>query len=282
MNAHKIRKPAWAGQFYPEHPGHLTDTLQRYLDQASVIETLDPVVAIIAPHAGYPYSGPTAAQAYKQLEGKSYRNVIVLAPSHAESFPGASVFDGDAYETPLGRITVNQEIASRLTEGSDDLYLSEMGHHTRGHRAEHSLEVQLPFLQMVLEPDFDIVPTVIHDYRLETLQAIGTRLARVLDDNTLIIASSDLYHGYSYEDCRQMDSRTLAAIEAFDPESFVQGIADGSFQACGAGPIAALMVAVREKWTPHVNIVSQTNSADASSIQGGWTVGYGAVVISHS
>ncbi|MBN1541619.1 AmmeMemoRadiSam system protein B [candidate division KSB1 bacterium] len=276
----KKRVPAWAGQFYPLHPQRLSASIESYLGNAQPFENTGDIVGLIAPHAGYEYSGRVAAAGYRQIQGLDVSTVVVLAPSHVEIFPGVSIYNGEAYLTPLGSVAVDQEIARAITERSSSIYVSESGHRTNSDRAEHSLEVQLPFLQSVLKPGFKIVPMVIHDFDAHICENVGHAIVRSLPEKALIVASSDLYHGYSYDECIETDERTLAAIEKADPVSFIDGIHAGLFQACGAGPIAVLMEASRQLSADRVTIAARTNSADVTGIRSGWKVGYASVLFS--
>jgi AmmeMemoRadiSam system protein B len=277
----KIRQDMWAGQFYPASPGTLDEMMSNFLDSVPVI-SFDGglIVGLIVPHAGYSYSGQTAAFAYKQIENRTFDKIVILAPSHVDAFKGVSVYDGDRYQTVLGQIPVDVETARALTNRSADIFLSDHGHRTSTGRSEHSLEVQLPFLQKVLSNEFKLVPIVFHDYRHSNCQMLGESLADVLDPNrSLVIASSDLYHGYSYEECQNTDRRTLTSLQAFDPVEFIDGTTSMSYQACGAGPIAALLYYGAKIGAGEVKLLSQTNSADVTGQRGGWTVGYASLAV---
>jgi len=277
---HKVRHAAWAGQFYPGHPDKLEMTVREYLNAAPDLEIDGDIVGLIAPHAGYQYSGATAAVAYKQLQGRDFTHAVIIAPSHAEMFNGISVYNGDYYETPLGLIPVDTELAQAIASSGAMLRLSDLGHRTDSDRAEHSLEVQLPFLQLVSSTELKIVPIVFHDYRLENCRELADALAAHLTDKkAVIIASSDLYHGYSYEEYQETDRRTLEGIETFDGEQFCIYANQDIYQACGAGPIAALLMATKKMGATDVQVVAQTNSADVTGMRGGWTVGYASVLV---
>ncbi len=273
----QIREAAWAGQFYPGRPQKLREMIEAFINQAPTASLPGEPLGLIVPHAGYVYSGQTAATGYKQLQGKKIDTVVVISPSHAEFIDGVSVYHGDAYETPLGTIPVDKELSEQLTKHSPLLHLSDAGHKTRGGRAEHALEVQLPFLQVVLAEGFKLVAAVFHDYRPMVCKALGEALAKVHRRGMLIIASTDLYHGYSYEECRRSDARTIAAMLAGNAESFCTGAERGEYQACGAGPVAALLFAASTLGADHIQLLAQTNSADVIGQRGDYTVGYAAL-----
>ena len=281
MKNSNVRQAAWSGQFYPSSAVVLRSMVRDLLDQAPTIEIEGRPIGLIAPHAGYEYSGKTAAAAYGQLLQYHYDTVVIVAPSHTEAIDGVSVFSGSCYGTPLGSIDVDHELAAEICSQSDCLHLSTIGHSEYKHRPEHSLEVHLPFLQEALNGPFRIVPMVFHDYSWRNCQALGKAIATATAnrESVLLVASTDLYHGDSYEDCKQYDAATVQAILANDPEAFLQGVELSHYQACGAGPVAAVQVAANEKGPAKVTLVEQTSSADVTGMRGGWTVGYASLLI---
>jgi AmmeMemoRadiSam system protein B len=154
-----VRRPAVAGMFYDDSPVALRKNIDAFLAQVQNSPFHGTLKGIVAPHAGYVYSGLTAAHAYKLLEGKQYDCVILVGPSHREYFDGISLYSGDAYETPLGRVSIHKELRSALAKESKTIVVS-----NAGHRSEHSLEVQLPFLQRVLG-EFSFVPIIMGEQR---------------------------------------------------------------------------------------------------------------------
>jgi len=280
MKTPKIRKAAWDGTFYPADPEKLGKMIEDFWKKGRSLKIPSQIIGLIAPHAGYEYSGQTAAAAYLQIRGREYNKVIILAPSHTEIFDGVSVYAGEYYETPLGLVKVDTEMAKEICAKNSNIKLSDTGHRTFGNRAEHSLEVQLPFLQKVLKNKFEIVPIVFHDYSWQNCNALGNAISDVLNGKkVLIVASSDLYHGYAYEDCIRIDTETLKGIEAFDPENFCKVFHAAKYQACGAGTITALQVAAKNMGAKEVKVIVRTNSADVTGIKAGWTVGYASAVI---
>lgn len=270
----KIRKPVVAGMFYTADPEQLRAQVNNFLANAELIDIPGEIIALVCPHAGYEYSGQVAAYAYKQVQDKEFDAVVIIAPSHQEYFSGASIYDGDGYETPLGVVPVHTELAKAIAKLDKLIHLS-----SAGHLKEHSLEVQLPFLQQTVNQP-QIVPIVMADHSLETCQRLGEAILSATEGkNVLIIASSDLYHGYSYDDCVATDKRTLAKIEEFDPEGLSRGLADGSCQACGGGPIVAMMFAARRMGADRAKVIKSTNSGDVTGQRSGYIVGYGAAVI---
>lgn len=276
----RIRQPAWAGQFYPSSPLELQKKIRTFLASSPVLPCPDEIVALIAPHAGYDYSGQTAAAAYKQVANRDYETVVLISPSHADAISGVAIYSGDYYATPLGLVPINQSLSGVLAERSPALHLTERGHQAGGERAEHALEVHLPFLQTVLPQGFLLVAVVFHDYSWKNCVALGDAIAESIDpQNTLIVASSDLYHGSSYADCLRTDARTLQSIAAFDVEQFWEKSHTHEFQACGAGPITSAMLASRRLGADQIQIIAKTNSADVAGYRSGYVVGYGAAMI---
>lgn len=219
----RIRNPAVAGIFYPSQPQILASQIDKYLSQAKK-KPFKKIRGIVAPHAGYRYSGPIAASAYAQLINKKYKTVIILGPSHHLPLRGASIPKVTHYQTPLGPV--------RLSEKAEKLLNSKIIRNIEGaHLREHSIEIQLPFLQRVLG-DFELVPIVTG--RVDPEQLAKT-LQPHLDDETLVVASSDLSHYLSYEEAVAKDKHCIEAIPNLDFEEMEL------CEACGKIPILTLM-----------------------------------------
>ncbi|MBI4553705.1 MAG: AmmeMemoRadiSam system protein B [Candidatus Latescibacteria bacterium] len=271
-----IRRSAVAGQFYPESPTLLRQQIDELLQHAETDRVDGEVLALIAPHAGYVYSGQTAANAYKQVAGRRVATVFVLAPSHWDAFEGVSVYTGSGYETPLGVVPVDREKALALIEQEADLVHATL----LGHRREHSLEVQLPFLQCVLPPAWRLVPLVMYERSPDVCRRLASAIAAVSQEtDRLIVASSDLYHGYSYRECTETDERTLRSLERFDPDEFLQGVNTEVYAACGGGPITVAMLAAKQLGADTARVTAHTTSGDVTGQRDGYIVGYGAAVI---
>jgi AmmeMemoRadiSam system protein B len=273
-----VRPAVNAGRygFYPSDPGELRELLDQFFASAVVPEGLDPI-CLVAPHAGYVYSGETAAHAYKLLLGKSMERAIVLAPSHYAAFPGASVFPGRAFATPFGEIPVDRVFVQELLRKGCgfDFYPD-------AERREHALEVQLPFLQYALG-EFELVPVIIYDRSLSNYRRIATALYDVLQaypKPTIIVASSDLYHGPGAQRAYRESAATAEAIVACDPTSFAAGIESGEYMACGAGPILAAMVLSRALVATKGTLLALTTSYAVHPMSEDYVVGYAAVAYS--
>jgi len=207
----KIRQPAVAGSFYPADPQELAKMIDGFLAKAAP-PPLENVVAIVAPHAGYIYSGGVAAYSYALVKGRKFDRVVVIAPSHYEAFGFSSVYDGTAYVTPLGQVPVDTAFAARLAKLDPSIKLSGTGHTPSADRLEHSVEVQLPFLQKTVG-QFQLVPIVMGDQSYEACRALGMALAKLVQGaNTLIVASSDLSHYHTYDEAVRTDQKTLNAV----------------------------------------------------------------------
>ncbi|VAW73960.1 COG1355, Predicted dioxygenase [hydrothermal vent metagenome] len=258
----QIRKPAVAGLFYPEAPLLLQQQLEGYLDAAEVGS--ESPKALIVPHAGYAYSGPTAAYAYRQLDATRGRikRVILLGPAHRVDFPGLAVSSAQYFDTPLGLIPIDQDALDSI------LLLPQVRVFDEAHREEHSLEVQLPFLQQVLGNQFKLLPLVVGE-------ASSQSIAEVLDilwggDETLLLISSDLSHYEDYNSARRLDQATSQAITQLNPDAI------DYHQACGRNPISGLLLAARRHHL-QVRVLDLRNSGDTAGNRDR-VVGYGAYV----
>ena len=274
MKNQEIRKAAVAGSWYTNDPKELRKEMTTYLENAKIAGIDGEILAVISPHAGYAYSGFTAAHSYKQVKGNHYDAVIVLAPSHHEAFSGASVFNKDGYETPLRIVLVEKNIANAIIDHNDDIRFT-----WEGHREEHSLEMQLPFLQVAI-PQLKIVPIVLWDFSWENCKKLADAITKAVQGKkVLLVASSDLYHGYSYDECKQTDNRTLSSIVELDPPQLCEDFQDRNLMACGAGGIVVAELVAMNLGANKAQIIYHTNSNDVTGSRGGYVVGYGSVVI---
>lgn len=262
--AQDVRQPAVAGRFYPGDAAELERAVAAYLEAAAPpARELHPK-AVIAPHAGYVYSGPVAGSAYRclaALRGRVSR-VVLLGPSHRVALRGLAVPGTRAFATPLGEVTLALDAIERL------LRLPQVVVSEAAHAREHSLEVQLPFLQRTLD-HFELVPLAVGD-------ASGEEVAEVLEllwggDETLIVVSSDLSHYLDYAAARELDARTSRAIEALEPEAI------GWDQACGGVAIRGLLLAARQHGL-RARTLDLRSSGDTAGPRSE-VVGYGAYVL---
>ncbi len=267
-----IRQPAVADQFYPGDPKELAALIDRMLADAPAAPVTGRLVGIQVPHAGYPYSGPTAARAFKLLAGLDSVTVVLLGPSHRVMLDRAAVFTAGKWHTPLGDVEVDAGLARAIV--AQDEFLADW---PQAHAQEHSLEVQVPFLQRVLT-NFKIVPIMMLEPEFGQCERVGKAIARAAQGkHVLLLASSDLYHGYSYTDAKRADSLTTGMIVKFEPESLAAAFETGEAQACGSAPVVAMMVAARELGANRSVLLWKTNSNDMTGEKGGYCVGYSAV-----
>lgn len=274
----KARQAGVAGAFYPANPDELKDMVDGFLVKTQVPPTSDPLVALIAPHAGYPYSGSVAAFSYAALKGSKFQRVVIIAPSHYDSFPFSSVYDGEAYVTPLGKVPVDKAFAAKLAAQGNSIRLSSRGHERSGEQSEHSLEVQLPFLQRTLG-QFELVPIIMGDQSYEASRALGVALAKLIgNSDTLIVASSDLSHYHSYDEASTIDHNTLHAIEAWDYYDLSRNLQSRVWEACGGGPIVAAMMAAERLGANRAALLKYANSGDITGDRSR-VVGYSAFAL---
>jgi AmmeMemoRadiSam system protein B/AmmeMemoRadiSam system protein A len=278
------RPPTVAGTFYPSDPDVLRDMID------SLLHTQVPgrygymdITGLVAPHAGYVFSGGVAAAAYKEVKGKDYDVAIIIAPSHHESFRGASVFNGDAYVTPLGNVMVDKELAKTIAAYNDRILYSNKGHKWKGVTPEHSLEVQLPFLQVVL-PETKIVPIVMGSQDLQTEDILMRAIVSALSETEkkyLIIASTDLSHFHSADTAETMDKNLVRTFIRYDYFALQNLLAMGEIEACGGGPLVTMMMATEQLGATHASPVTYLHSGktEAGKSRQDRVVGYFSGVI---
>jgi len=262
--AQKVRPPAVAGSFYPADPKVLSATIDEMLAAVPARPITDAILAVVAPHAGYAYSGPVAAYTYAALKGRKYSRVVVIAPSHFESFDYTSIYDGDAYATPLGNVPIDKAFAAQLAQMSPSMKLSEHGHSPTSAGAEHAIEVQLPWLQKVLG-SFQLVPIVMGNQSYENSRALGVALAKLIaGGDTLIVASSDLSHYHPSNEAVRMDHKSLNALESWDYFSMSRNFEARIWEACGGAPIVSAMIAAERMGANQAQVLKYANSGDVT------------------
>jgi AmmeMemoRadiSam system protein B len=241
-----MKQPNVSGSFYPKEPKQLAAMVHGFL---SAVTASGNPWAIVAPHAGYVYSGATAAYAYKLLEGKKYKNVFILSPSHHFPFQGAGILIEDCYQTPLGKIPINQHICATLGESPAFADLPNV------FEREHALEVQLPFLQTVL-PDFSLIPIIIGQSTYPTLQSIADTLKPYQAPENLFVISTDLAHFHSGKENDALDQKTLEYIQKGDPKKLLET----ACELCGIYPMVVAMLMTE---LPFVHL-KHSNSGDVT------------------
>ncbi len=275
----KVREPGVAGAFYPGDPNTLSQMINDLLEQAEPPVINGNIIGLISPHAGYVYSGHVAAHGFKLLREREIDRVIVISPSHIISFKGSAIYDGTAYRTPLGKINVDTDFCQMLAEKDPSIFLSSEGHETRRQgRLEHALEVQLPFLQHVLDK-FKLVPIIMGEQDYESCRALGIALSETIKDaKTLIVASSDLSHFHTYDEAVKMDGKVISAVEEWDYLNLSRNLSRRVCEACGGGPIIATMIAAERLGANQVKVIKYANSGDVPAGEKNSVVGYMSAV----
>lgn len=214
------RRAVVAGSFYSANPAELKQDLKGLFAEAQPSKNSGTVLAIMAPHAGYVYSGIVAASSYNQIDwSKRYDNIFIIGSSHRISFEGASIYNKGHYETPLGIVDVNLEVANKLIDDATFFFFN-----PSAHSREHSLEVQLPFLQYTLKKNFKIVPIVLGTHSPDICYEIARILYPYFNENNLFIISTDFSHYPGYEDAYRLDKQTAEAIQSNSVETFVNSL----------------------------------------------------------
>jgi hypothetical protein len=278
--------------FYPGSPSSLSATIDDFLASAEKRPAPDlagggKLVALIVPHAGYMYSGQVAASAYKQIEGMHFDTVVLIGVSHRSAIRGASVYKSGSYETPLGAVEIDSDLAGELM-AQDEIFSFQPG----AHAIEHSLEVQIPFLQRVLS-DFRIVPILMGHWSEAVCSAVSDALAETIDGrNILLIASSDMSHYHPYNTACRMDDLAISSIKRMDMAKLMDDLGSGECELCGAAPvITTLMTAKKLEAVPltkgersvvSVEVLQYANSGDVTGDKSSGVVGYFSAAVYQS
>lgn len=287
IKAEDIRESAVSGMFYPANAMDLKSMVKEYLAKASVVKLPkgENIFGLIAPHAGYIYSGQVAGWAFKQVEGRSYDTVLIFGVGHRYPLRKPSVFKKGYYKTPLGLVPVDEELTKAILK--DNLFQSV----DEAHKLEHSIEVQLPFLQLALKNDFKIVPILFSHFSFDMVDKISSVLYKIMktqkDKNILIVASSDLSHYPSYQEGEKVDKATIELIQSLKIKKLIQreekikdsGVANLVTYQCGLGAVTTLMLLAREAGASTVNLIQYKNSGDTSWVKER-IVGYAAMSFS--
>ncbi len=270
MGSALIRRAVLAGSWYPGDPDVLRADVSKYLQSAGGASIDGTIFGLLAPHAGYVYSGGVAAHAYKAVQGRTFDAVMIIAPSHREFFRGVSVYPEGVYVTPLGEVPVDAGLAETI--------VGQCRHASflpAAHAAEHAIEIQLPFLQMVLG-EFWLIPILMGDQTAEICVSLADAIIKAIGNKrVLVIASSDLSHYHPYERAVQMDQSILKHVAAMDPEGLLRELQTGHAEACGGGPAATMMMVARGLGAKRAEILKYANSGDITADRSG-VVGYAA------
>ncbi len=277
-----VRPSPIAGTWYEGEAPRLGASVDGYLREAQIPAFTGQVIGLIAPHAGHRYSGPVAGYAYRAVLGLKFDLVAVAAPMHQFYPQPLLTSTHQAYSTPLGQVEIDHESVAELDTALKDCL--GYGLSPISFDREHSLEIQLPFLQRALAGPFKLLPVMLRDQSPQTAWALGSSLAGVLGKRSgsglsvLLVASTDLSHFYSEPEANLLDSAVLEKIKAFSPEGIYEVEASGKGYACGLGAVTAVLWAAQGLGATQVQVLhhdtSGSQTGDLSSV-----VGYGAAVI---
>ena len=275
-----IRPSPIAGRWYPGDSGRLADSVDNYIESAQLPDIVGEVVGIIVPHAGYTYSGPVAGYAFKAVRDLQTELVVIFSPMHQPYSQSFLTSGHHAYQTPLGTIRIDQEAVSALSATLE----TELGYGlaTVRNDQEHSLEIELPFLQRALTKNFNLLPVMIRGISPDDVETLGRSLAQILyGRSALLVASSDLSHFYDQLQAEQLDAEVLRRVEAFDPLGVLQAEEEGKGFACGRNAIAAVLWAAKDMGADSVQVLNHATSGDVTGDYSG-VVGYAAAVITRT
>jgi hypothetical protein len=254
-----VRKSVIAGTWYPGNAITLRKEIQKYLDRAIPPEVNGSLAALVSPHAGYIYSGPVAAYGYKLLHNAQFEKVIIIGPSHRAYFRGVALYGLGGFETPLGIVETDAVLTDRIT-GISPIIKSVPDAHAQ----EHSIEIQLPFLQVQLG-GFRFVPVLMGDQSRSTCEVLAKAIIPLFSDGkTLLVASSDLSHYRPYDSAVKIDKVVLDRIENMDEDGLLDDLESGRAEACGGGPITVAMMVSRGIEAKYSRILKYANSGDVS------------------
>ncbi len=276
-----VREPAVAGAFYPRDPKELAGMVDALLADARPPAVEGRIRVLMVPHAGYIYSGSVAAAGFKALEGQKYRTVVVIGNSHREGYSGASVFAKGKFVTPLGEIEIDADLARKLMDANPAIMERDSAH-----REEHSLEVELPFLQKTIG-SFKLVPILLGAGSPEVARILSDALAANVDDQTLVVISTDMSHYPRYDDANYADQTTVKAILSGDADNLDRtlrqldrmGIPNAVTFLCGEGAVQSGVIFAKRIGAERIQLLKYANSGDSAGDKGR-VVGYAAISFS--
>jgi len=271
----RIKRAGIAGQFYPAASSALNDQVGTYLKNNKPDKKYKNVFGLICPHAGYSFSGPTAAYAYNCIKDQEYDNVFVIAPSHSYINSPIGVYDYQYYQIPLEKIPINQEILDKLKA------YDEIDEITQELRPENSLEVQLPFLSVILD-EYKLVPILIRDQSLKMSNRLAHIISDIIKDNpdesNLFVFSTDLSHYHVGSEAEEMDGLLVDALREKDLKKIDELISSGKSEACGFGAIETALVLAEKFDIPNLDVLNYTHSGKVSG-NNQQVVGYVSAVL---
>ena len=272
-----VRPSPIAGTWYSADPAELKKTVDGFLQNANPPDIPGEVIGLVAPHAGYRYSGAVAGHAFKTVQGRSFDNLAVISPMHQYHPQPLLTSAHQAYRTPLGEIPLAKNVLTEINNVlSEKIGLSLT---PVANDQEHSLEIELPFLQRAVEGSFQLIPIMLRSQSREIARELGRILAEILKNKScLLVASSDLSHFHPESTANQLDQRVLSELADFSPDGLFDLKAAGQGQACGLAPIAAVLWAARDLGAKDVTLLKYDTSASATGDRSS-VVGYGAAAI---
>lgn len=270
-------RPPLQQPWYPKDPAVLRANIEQYLNNAKIKEPVNTkIYGIIVPHAGHIYSGQVAASAFKCIDKLAPELVVVVSPSHFVGGADLIVSSHDAYSTPFGNIEIDTVLLNTIIKRLRDEY--DINTLKVANDPEHSIEVELPFLQLIYS-DFKLIPVMIRNQSDHVCRALGHVLTEMLgSQNSILIASSDLSHYFNQKTANRMDDEIINRIEDLDPEAVLEADENGVGQACGVGAIASVLWAAKEQGAKSAKVMSYATSGDVTGDYDG-VVGYVSVVL---
>lgn len=251
-----VRKAVFAGAFYDANPSRLSSQIDSFLEKVTLpVFSCQDLFALIVPHAGYVWSGKVAAHGYKLVKGRDYETVVIIGPSHQYGFEGCSIYLKGGWETPLGVATIDEAFAAGLSKATRFSYIAE------AHQEEHSVEVQVPFIQKIL-PKAKIVPIIMGYPSERTIQVLAEGLVRVLSTKkALVVVSTDMSHYFPKKKANVTDSQTIALVRSLQVPLLIRKVEAGENILCGGGPVAAALVAFQKNKGGKVEILKYADSS---------------------
>jgi AmmeMemoRadiSam system protein B/AmmeMemoRadiSam system protein A len=268
--AQEIKQPNVAGTFYPDNPTELSQMIDGFLAAANPEPINGEIFGLICPHAGYGYSGQVAAYGYKLIKNKPYKTIVMIGPSHQYGFSGVSVYPEGIFRTPLGDLSIDKGFTKELINKDEEIRFE-----PRAFEKEHSVEVQLPFLQKVLR-DFKIVPIIVGDMTLSDCKNLAALLKKAIGErkDVLVVASTDMYHGGDYQALEAADNLTISFLKNMDSEKLYYGLREEKLQLCGGFAVVTALILAKDLGHGKLQVLKYTNSAEVVGAKSNWMVGY--------
>jgi len=262
LQAADIKYPNVAGGFYPADKQKLSSLIDKFLEKAKIEDEKKDIFALIVPHAGYIYSGEVAAYSFKAIEGKKIDAVIVIGLSHSTNIDGVAVYEKGFFRTPLGDIAIDEDLAKALTSKDERIFF-----YPEVFEREHSIEVELPFLQKVLT-DFKIVPVLVGSCSYQNAEMLANALSDLIKENKskkiLLVASVDLSHYHSHDQAKVLDDRVAQLVQSLDPKTLYEDIVIGDAEACNSTGLLSVLICAKKLGYTDIKILKRADSGDVT------------------